>query len=97
MTSPLDPDQPCDPAAAAVALAAEAAVFEARSRMLHEAIDALDTRIKAMSETLNRLRSASAARMTESGDYRDTHGSGVDVDATGLDRRERSPSTPCRP
>ncbi|MGP4084871.1 hypothetical protein [Streptomyces sp. KR55] len=47
-------DQHPDPAAASVSLAAEAALLEARLRMLHEALDAVDARIAAVSDTLRR-------------------------------------------
>lgn len=96
MTSPLDPDQPCDPAAASVALAAEAAVFEARSRMLQEAIDAVDARIKAASDTLNRLRSAASARTRGDDDQLETPDGQDSVGLSDLDEWTCS-SMPCRP
>ncbi|MEV1068945.1 hypothetical protein [Streptomyces sp. NPDC050263] len=52
---PRDPDQHSDPAADSVALAAEAALLEARLRLLREAIDVVDARIRAASDAL-RLR-----------------------------------------
>ncbi|MFJ8107677.1 hypothetical protein [Streptomyces sp. NPDC096132] len=55
-----DPDQHFDPAAAGVSLAAEAALLEARLRLLQEAIDTVDARIRATSEALRRLRPADA-------------------------------------
>lgn len=53
---PSDPDQHSDPAAAGVFLAAEAAVLEARLRLLQEAIDTVDARIEEVSDTLRLLR-----------------------------------------
>lgn len=55
-----DPDQPSTPAAAAVSLATEAALLEARLRMLQEAIDTVDACINAVSDALRRASSASA-------------------------------------
>ncbi len=45
-----------DPAAAAAALAAEAALLEGRLSLLREAIETVDARIHAVSETLRRLK-----------------------------------------
>ncbi|MFD5721714.1 hypothetical protein [Streptomyces sp. NPDC127036] len=95
MTSPLDPDQPCDPAAASVALAAEAAVFEARSRMLQEAIDAVDARIKAASDTLDRLRKAASARTGEDDDQLEAPDGQDALALSDLDEWTCN-STPCR-
>lgn len=52
---PRDPEEP-DPVAAGVTLAAEAAVLEARLRVLREALGAVDARIEAVSDALRRLR-----------------------------------------
>ena len=49
-----------DPAAAAAALAAEAALLEGRLSVLREAIETVDARIHAVSETLRRLRLSAA-------------------------------------
>ncbi len=43
-------------AAAGVSLATEAALLEARARMLQEALDTVDARIGELSETLRRLQ-----------------------------------------
>ncbi|MGW3729776.1 hypothetical protein [Streptomyces sp. F001] len=51
------PDQHSGPAAASVSLAAEAALLEARLRLLQEAIDTVDARIEAMSDALRAKRS----------------------------------------
>ncbi|MFD8194617.1 hypothetical protein [Streptomyces wuyuanensis] len=56
-----DPDQPPDPAAAALLLATEAALLEGRLRMLRDALDTVDARMEAVSDTLRRLRSAASA------------------------------------
>ncbi|MEV0227267.1 hypothetical protein [Streptomyces sp. NPDC050704] len=55
---PRNSDQHPDPATASVSLAAEAALLEARLRMLQEALDTVDARIEAVSETLRQLRRA---------------------------------------
>jgi hypothetical protein len=52
---PPDSDNYSDPAAW-VSLATEAALLEARLRMLREALDTVDARIEAVSETLRQLR-----------------------------------------
>ncbi|GAA3830079.1 hypothetical protein [Streptomyces chiangmaiensis] len=52
---PLDPDKHSDPAAASASLAAEAALLEARLRMLQEAIDTVDARIEAIHDALRHL------------------------------------------
>ncbi|MGW2049829.1 hypothetical protein ACWCPF_32285 [Streptomyces sp. NPDC001858] len=57
---PSDPDQPFDPAADCVALATEAALLEARIRLLREAIDTVDARIRAASEALRVLQCPSS-------------------------------------
>ncbi|MEU9355585.1 hypothetical protein AB0D65_32450 [Streptomyces griseoloalbus] len=49
-------DRQTDPAAATASLAAEAALLEGRLSLLREAIDSVDARIDAVSETLRRLR-----------------------------------------
>ncbi|MCF3962702.1 hypothetical protein [Streptomyces fuscigenes] len=59
---PIGPRHPGDPAATGVTLAAEAAVLEARLRMLQEAADAVDARIEALTERLDALRRAAPAR-----------------------------------
>ncbi|WP_159011879.1 hypothetical protein [Streptomyces sp. NRRL F-5123] len=51
---PLHPDQRFDPATGVV-LAAEAALLEARLRMLREALGSVDARIAAVTEALRRL------------------------------------------
>ncbi|WP_437090582.1 hypothetical protein [Streptomyces sp. enrichment culture] len=63
-----DPDRHVDPAAACVSLAAEAALLEARLRMLHEALDVVDARITAVSDALRQLRRSAAVRATDPGD-----------------------------
>ncbi|PPS85375.1 hypothetical protein [Streptomyces sp. MH60] len=49
-------DRQTDPAAATASLAAEAALLEGRLSLLREAIDSVDARIDAVSESLRRLR-----------------------------------------
>ncbi|MFG3305151.1 hypothetical protein [Streptomyces wuyuanensis] len=56
-----DLDQPPDPAASAVLLATEAALLEGRLRLLREALDTVDARMEAVSDTLRRLRHAASA------------------------------------
>lgn len=56
MTSRRDPDER-SAAAASAFLSAEAALLEARLRMLQEAIDDVDARIMAVSASLHRLTS----------------------------------------
>ncbi|WP_432074582.1 hypothetical protein [Streptomyces wuyuanensis] len=53
-----DPDQPPAPAVDALLLAAEAALLEGRLRMLREALDTVDARMEAVSDSLRRLRHA---------------------------------------
>ncbi|WP_328884961.1 hypothetical protein [Streptomyces sp. NBC_00316] len=68
---PRDPDTHSDAAAASVSLATEAALLEARLRALHEALDTVDARIKAVSDALRRLRrSASVSNVAD----REVHG-----------------------
>ncbi|GGX76092.1 hypothetical protein [Streptomyces fructofermentans] len=57
-----DSEQQRDPAEAAVSLATEAALLEARLAMLREAIDAVDARMEAVSQTLRRLRAPASER-----------------------------------
>ncbi|MGW2934475.1 hypothetical protein ACWGQ5_22725 [Streptomyces sp. NPDC055722] len=54
-----DPDKHPDPAAASASLAAEAALLEARMRMIQEAIDTVDARIEAIGDALRRLHTMS--------------------------------------
>jgi hypothetical protein len=67
---PRDPDKHFDPAAASVSLAAEAALLEARIRLLQEAIDTVDARIKAASDALRLLHrtSSASAQVADSAD-----------------------------
>ncbi|MEV5840368.1 hypothetical protein AB0M32_00195 [Streptomyces sp. NPDC051985] len=53
---PRSTDRRTDPAAVTASLAAEAALLEGRMSVLREAIDSVDARIDAVSETLRRLR-----------------------------------------
>ncbi|MEU1593602.1 hypothetical protein ABZ468_12295 [Streptomyces sp. NPDC005708] len=55
-----EPDKHPDPAAASASLAAEAALLEARLRMIQEAIDTVDARIEAVGDALGRLHTISA-------------------------------------
>jgi hypothetical protein len=52
---PPDPDRHPEPAVTGVSLAAEAALLEARLRMLREEIGHVDARIRAVSDALHRL------------------------------------------
>ncbi|MET7861413.1 hypothetical protein ABZS81_30280 [Streptomyces sp. NPDC005318] len=96
---PQDRDHHSDPAAASVSLAAEAALLEARLRMLQEALGTVDARIEAVSEELRRLHgSTSSARAEEQADDQEFHGrnSAVPhVDDAGLGWLDTSPS--CHP
>jgi hypothetical protein len=75
-----DPDQPPDPAAAALLLATEAALLEGRLRMLRDALDTVDARMEAVSDTLRRLRSAaSATHAADRVNRRGTSGGGDSV------------------
>ncbi|KMS68734.1 MULTISPECIES: hypothetical protein [Streptomyces] len=58
---PRSTDRQTDPAAATASLAAEAALLEGRLRLLREAINTVDARIDAVSETLRRLQHSVAA------------------------------------
>ncbi|MEU5597778.1 hypothetical protein [Streptomyces sp. NPDC020298] len=59
---PPDPEEASDPAVTSVSLAAEAALLEARVRMLQEEIDQTDAGIETLAHTLRLLhRDASAA------------------------------------
>ncbi len=79
---PRDPDKHSDPAAASVSLAAEAALLEARLRLLQEAIDTVDARIKTVSDTLHLLRRTSSAS-AEGADSENHCGSSGRKDADG--------------
>lgn len=79
---PRDPDKHSDPAAASVSLAAEAALLEARVRLLQEAIDTVDARIEAVSDTLRLLRRTSSAS-AEGADSENHCGSSGRKDADG--------------
>ncbi|MFG2359750.1 hypothetical protein [Streptomyces sp. NPDC048521] len=80
---PRSTDQQSDPAAATASLVAEAALLEGRLRLLREAIDTVDARIDAVSETLRKLQRSvpgpadGAARSGEASD------SGLDHSVTG--------------
>lgn len=52
--------------AASVSLAAEAALLEARLRMLREELDTVDARIQAVSEALRQLRRPAASAEPDS-------------------------------
>ncbi|OKK05048.1 hypothetical protein [Streptomyces sp. CB02400] len=54
-----------DPAGVGVSLAAEAALLEARLRMLSEALHEVDTRIRVVSDSLYKLRNSAPARDDE--------------------------------
>jgi hypothetical protein len=82
---PRSTDRQTDPAAAIASLATEAALLEARLRLLREAIDTVDARIDAVSETLRKLRHS----VTGPADGEARSGEASD---TGLDH-----STTCRP
>ncbi|MFF7716239.1 hypothetical protein [Streptomyces sp. NPDC007988] len=69
-----DPDQPPDPAASVVLLATEAALLEARLGMLREALDTVDARIEAVSDTLRRLRHATSCAGAADGRHGRTSG-----------------------
>lgn len=58
---PRDRDEHSDPATASVSTAAAAALLEARLRMLQEAFDTVDARMKTVSDTLRLLRRTSFA------------------------------------
>jgi hypothetical protein len=80
---PPSTDRQTDPAAATASLAAEAALLEGRLRMLREAIDTVDARIDAVSETLKMLRctvTGPADGVARSGKASDT---GLDHSTTG--------------
>ncbi|MBY8876089.1 hypothetical protein [Actinacidiphila acidipaludis] len=63
-------DKHTDALAACVALAAEAAVLSARCRMLQEDLASVDARIRAVSESLRRLRHDGAESGPEADDDR---------------------------
>ncbi|MQY34013.1 hypothetical protein SRB17_19790 [Streptomyces sp. RB17] len=68
---PPDPDEHSDPAVTSVSLAAEAALLEARLRMLREELGHVDVRIKAISDTLRLLGGvAPASAETPDGEER---------------------------
>ncbi|MFF7160771.1 hypothetical protein ACFZBP_05155 [Streptomyces sp. NPDC008086] len=56
-----DLDQESDPAATSVSLATEAALLEARLRMLREAIDTVDARMEEVSDALRQLKAVESA------------------------------------
>lgn len=81
---PQDRDHHCDPAAASVSLAAQAALLEARLRMLHEALGTVDARVEAVSEELRRLHGpASSATAEEPADHEDFPGGNSTVPHAG--------------
>ncbi|MEV7141651.1 hypothetical protein [Streptomyces tauricus] len=85
-----------------VSLAAEAAVLEARTRMLQEAIADVDAQMRETSEQLRRLRlplpSAAAENVAGTGSpgARDGVEPGTSG-STGSRRRRSGRSVPCRP
>ncbi|MFF4353565.1 hypothetical protein [Streptomyces sp. NPDC001530] len=94
---PRDPDKHSDPAASSVSLAAEAALLEARVRLLQEEIDTVDARIKAVSDALRLLRRTSSAS-PQAADNADQCGPSGRKDADGPtdDAGEAAKrSTPC--
>ncbi|MER5183705.1 hypothetical protein ABT009_36110 [Streptomyces sp. NPDC002896] len=66
-----------------MSLAAEAALLEAHLRLLQEAIDAVDARIKAVSDALRLLRGTSSAS-AQGTDSENHCGSSGRKDADGL-------------
>ncbi|MGW0084334.1 hypothetical protein [Streptomyces sp. NPDC003393] len=58
-------DRHADPSATTASLAAEAALLEGRVRLLREAINAVDARIEAVSETLRQLQRSGAGTADE--------------------------------
>ncbi|WP_037868983.1 hypothetical protein [Streptomyces sp. NRRL S-813] len=57
---PRSTDRQADPATATASLVAEAALLEGRLRLLREAINTVDARIEAVSETLRQLQHSGA-------------------------------------
>ncbi|MGW4549011.1 hypothetical protein ACWEN4_21965 [Streptomyces violaceorubidus] len=74
-------DRQTDPAAATASLAAEAALLEGRLTLLREAIDSVDARIDAVSETLRRLQRPVSGPTDEAPERQDG--------GAGLDRSKR--------
>ncbi|MEV5204113.1 hypothetical protein [Streptomyces sp. NPDC053720] len=96
---PQSPEQDFGPAAVSVSLATEAALLEARLRMLGEELATVDARIETVSEALRRLRrSAPSAEADKSGDHGGPPGHGgaaSDSDAACL--QWLNGSSTCRP
>ncbi|GGW79343.1 MULTISPECIES: hypothetical protein [Streptomyces] len=76
-------DRQTDPAAATASLAAEAALLEGRLSMLREAIDSVDARIEAVSETLRRLQRSATGPTNGEAPARQASGAGLDPSKTG--------------
>ncbi|WP_454315288.1 hypothetical protein [Streptomyces phaeoluteigriseus] len=69
--------------AATASLAAEAALLEGRLSMLREAIETVDARIDAVSETLRRLRHSAAAHSVNEAPADQESGTGIDHSTSG--------------
>ncbi|WKX22672.1 MULTISPECIES: hypothetical protein [unclassified Streptomyces] len=76
-------DRQTDPAAATASLAAEAALLEGRLCLLREAIDSVDARIDAVSETLRRLRRPVSGPTDDGAPERQDGGAGLDRSKRG--------------
>ena len=80
---PRSTDRQADPSAATASLAAEAALLEGRLSLLREAIDTVDARIDAVSETLRRLQRSVAGPTDGETPPGQESGTGLDHSTTG--------------
>lgn len=95
---PEDPDRHSDLATASVSLATEAALLDARLRMLREAIDTVDAHIEAVSDALRLLRRtpSASARAADNEDHCGSPGRQDADDLTDEACQERATrSMPC--
>ncbi|MFJ8792458.1 hypothetical protein [Streptomyces sp. NPDC102462] len=79
---PRSTDRQTEPAAVTASLATEAALLEGRLSLLREAIDTVDARIDAVSETLRRLQRSVAGPADGEPRSGEGDGSGLDHSAT---------------
>ncbi|MFF6815610.1 hypothetical protein ACFZAG_37940 [Streptomyces sp. NPDC012403] len=78
-------DRQTDPVAVTTSLAAEAALLEGRLSLLREAIETVDARIDAVSETLRRLHRSAAGPTDSAAPAGRESGIGLDHSTKGRD------------
>lgn len=85
--TPRSTDRQTDPVAVTTSLAAEAALLEGRLSLFREAIETVDARIDAVSETLRRLQRSAAGPTGSAAPAGRESGIGLDHSTAGRDRR----------